>query len=78
MVLTVTDTGGGISPEHQGRIFERSYRIDAARTRTDGSSVGLTIARGLATRMGGNLTVNSSPQGITLTLLAAHRSSVLP
>ncbi|OLV16414.1 sensor histidine kinase [Deinococcus marmoris] len=76
VVFTVADTGGGIPPEHQGRIFERFYRVDPARTRGDGSGVGLTIARGLATRMGGNLTVSSGPSGstFTLTLLAAHGS----
>lgn len=74
VMFTVADTGSGIPPEHQGRIFERFYRVDPARTRGDGSGVGLTIARGLATRMGGNLTVSSSPQGsiFTLALLAAH------
>lgn len=74
VVFTVADTGSGILPEHQGRIFERFYRVDPARTRGDGSGVGLTIARGLATRMGGSLTVDSSSQGsvFTLALLAAH------
>ncbi|MDV6374785.1 sensor histidine kinase [Deinococcus arenicola] len=74
VLFTVMDTGGGIPPEHLDRIFERFYRVDPARTRGDGSGVGLTIARGLAARMGGSLTVSSSPQGsiFTLKLLAAH------
>ncbi len=77
VAFTVADTGGGISAEHQARIFERFYRVDAARTRGDGSGVGLTIARGLATRMGGSLTVSSGPAGSTFTLilLAAHPSA---
>ncbi|WP_338135042.1 sensor histidine kinase [Deinococcus psychrotolerans] len=74
VLFTVADTGSGILPEHQSRIFERFYRVDPARTRGDGSGVGLTIARGLATRMGGSLTVRSSQAGsiFTLALLAAH------
>jgi two-component system sensor histidine kinase BaeS len=74
VLFMVTDTGEGITPEHQARIFERFYRVDPARTRGDGSGVGLTIAQGLATRMGGSLTVSSSPQGsvFTLRLLVAH------
>ncbi|WP_184134968.1 sensor histidine kinase [Deinococcus humi] len=68
MLFTVADTGSGIAPEHLERIFERFYRVDPARTRGDGSGVGLTIARGLATRMGGSLTVSSSSQGSVFTL----------
>lgn len=80
VVFTVADTGSGISPEHLGRIFERFYRVDPARSRGEGSGVGLTIARGLATRMGGSLTAQSDFQSnsrgstFTLTLLAAHSS----
>ncbi|MGY2895075.1 sensor histidine kinase [Deinococcus sp. UYEF24] len=75
VAFTVTDSGEGIAPEHLGRIFDRFYRADPARSRADGSGVGLTIARGLATRMGGTLSVASGPGGstFTFTLLAAHR-----
>ncbi|WP_081908965.1 cell wall metabolism sensor histidine kinase WalK [Deinococcus sp. YIM 77859] len=59
--FTVVDTGSGIAPEHLGRIFERFYRGDPARSRTDGGSgVGLTIARGLVEGMGGTLTASST------------------
>lgn len=64
--VAVADTGSGIAPEHLDRVFERFYRVDAARTRGDGSGVGLTIARGLARAMQGDLTVTSAPrQGST-------------
>ncbi|WP_104992363.1 cell wall metabolism sensor histidine kinase WalK [Deinococcus sp. NW-56] len=59
----VQDTGHGIGPEHLARIFERFYRADPARTRGEGSGVGLTIARGLAQQMGGEMDVESGPSG---------------
>ena len=62
VVFTVADSREGISPEHLERIFERFYRVNAARTRGEGSGVGLTIARrGLAVRMGGSLAASSGP-----------------
>lgn len=58
--FTVADNGSGIDEAYLGRIFERFYRADPARTRAEGSGVGLTIARGLVERMGGALSVRSS------------------
>ena len=74
VAFEVRDTGPGIAPEHLGRIFERFYRVNAARTRGEGSGVGLTIARGLVERMGGTLRAESSAEGsvFTFTLLAAR------
>ncbi|PTA69270.1 HAMP domain-containing sensor histidine kinase [Deinococcus arcticus] len=68
VVLSVTDSGHGIPAQHLERIFERFYRVDPARTRGDGSGVGLTIARGLAVQMGGTLRAQSGPGGSTFTL----------
>lgn len=56
----VQDSGPGLSKEDQGRIFERFYRVDPSRSRmAGGSGVGLTVARGLARAMGGDVRVNS-------------------
>lgn len=66
VTVAVADTGSGIAPEHLDRVFERFYRVDAARTPGEGSGVGLTIARGLARAMQGDLTATSAPgQGST-------------
>ncbi|UBV45308.1 HAMP domain-containing protein (plasmid) [Deinococcus taeanensis] len=67
VAFAVQDTGNGIPPEHLGRIFERFYRVDSARTRSEGSGVGLTIARGLVEQMGGTIGVTSGPEGSTFT-----------
>jgi heavy metal sensor kinase len=58
--FSVTDTGVGIAPEHQGLIFDRFYRVDAARTPGDGGSgLGLAIARNLLELHGGGISVES-------------------
>ena len=59
----VKDNGPGISSNDQKRIFERFYRADAARTRTDASGygLGLAIARSLADDCGYEIRVKSQP-----------------
>lgn len=58
--LSVSDTGGGIAPEHLERVFERFFRSDPARSRaTGGSGIGLTIARAIAEAHGGQLRAES-------------------
>jgi signal transduction histidine kinase len=58
--LSIRDTGPGIKPEDQARIFFPFERLGAERTRVEGSGIGLTVAQGLARLMGGELGVTSS------------------
>jgi len=61
-VVTITDQGEGIAPEHLARIFERFYRIDGARTRGEGGTgLGLSIARHSMRAHGGDIEVWSQP-----------------
>ena len=56
--VSVTDTGEGIPPEDLERIFERFYRADKSR-RKGGVGLGLSIAREVVRRHGGEITVES-------------------
>ncbi|MEU6962004.1 sensor histidine kinase [Streptomyces chrestomyceticus] len=57
-VLRVEDDGPGVPPQERERIFERFVRLDDARSRDDGGAgLGLAIARDVAERHGGTLTV---------------------
>lgn len=62
--LEVQDTGIGIPPEHQARIFERFYRVDAHRSRASGGTgLGLAIIRQLLDVLGGTITLRSDGNG---------------
>ncbi len=70
IALSVTDQGEGLSQEDQERVFERFYRVDAARSRhTGGTGLGLSIVKHVASNHGGEVTLWSRPgQGSTFTL----------
>lgn len=59
-VLTVEDTGIGIAPEHQERIFERFYRVDKSRSKAvGGTGLGLSIVKHAAKIHHARIEVNS-------------------
>jgi heavy metal sensor kinase len=68
VVVSVKDTGVGISPDDLPRIFERFYRCDQSRSKP-GIGLGLSLARAIARAHGGDITAASIPdQGSTFTI----------
>jgi len=64
VLLTISDSGSGISPEHLPHVFDRFYRTDPARTRqTGGSGLGLAITRAIINNHGGEITAESEGEG---------------
>lgn len=62
--IVVADTGDGITNEHMDHIFDRFYRVDAARGRHGGGSgIGLTITRSLVEAHGGRISAHSDGLG---------------
>ena len=60
--LSVSDTGIGMTPEQQAKLFEEFTQADATTAqRFGGTGLGLAIARKLARMMGGDVTVTSEP-----------------
>ena len=61
-VICVLDTGIGIAPEHQSRIFERFYRVDKSHSKASGGTgLGLSIVKHAALYHGGRITLDSKP-----------------
>ena len=70
----VTDTGSGISPEHQPRLFEKFYRVPGSPP--GGSGLGLSIARDVVFAHEGEIGIESEVgQGEPLLVQAASRSA---
>ena len=68
--VTVKDTGIGIAPEHQSRIFERFYRVDKSHSKeTGGTGLGLSIVKHAVQYHGGKVTLDSEVgKGTTITI----------
>ena len=72
LILTITDTGEGIAPEHLEKLGQPFYRPDTARARTHGGAgLGLSLCQGIVTALQGELRVESKlahGTRVTLTL----------
>ncbi len=70
--IQVSDTGCGIPPEMNERVFERFFQMETSRTgdtRVRGTGLGLAIVKHAAERLGGKISLQSKPgQGTTITV----------
>ncbi len=64
ILVTISDTGIGISPENLSKVFTRFFRVEKSRSRAGGGSgIGLTIAKHLVESHGGKLWAESEGLG---------------
>ena len=70
-VLTVSDSGIGIAPEHQSRIFERFYRVDKSHSKASGGTgLGLSIVKHAVQQHGGKIELESEvSKGTTIRVI---------
>jgi signal transduction histidine kinase len=70
LLITISDTGIGIAPEHLPHLGERFYRAEASRARSEGGTgLGFAICRSIAEAHGGTLTIESTKNvGTTVTV----------
>ena len=57
LLISVTDTGSGIMPEEQDKIFEQFFKADAF---SQGIGLGLTVSKKIAQKLGGDLILDKT------------------
>ncbi|MGY1887496.1 MULTISPECIES: ATP-binding protein [unclassified Blastococcus] len=74
LLVWVDDTGPGVAPADQARVFERFARGSSGARRSDGAGLGLSIVRAIAAGHGGEVELHSRPgEGATFTLVLPAR-----
>ena len=76
LLLTITDSGEGMKPQHLERIFDRFYQVDESRN-NGGSGLGLAIAKWIIESHCGSISVSSTPNvGTVFTISLPARPSI--
>lgn len=69
IIIKVIDTGIGIAPEEQKKVFERFYRVDSSRSQTKGYGLGLAICQSIVSIHKGHIDIASKlGSGTTVTV----------
>ena len=78
-MITVKDSGIGIPPEHQARIFERFYRVDKSRSKeSGGTGLGLSIVKHAVQYLNGQIELQSSPgEGTVIQIIFASKIKMM-
>ncbi|MDR1413265.1 MAG: hypothetical protein LBJ07_04990 [Actinomycetes bacterium] len=78
VVLSIRDTGIGIPPEYQARVFERFFRVDYGRDKkVGGTGLGLSIVKHIVSMYGGEISLQSrKDEGTTITVFLPVDSTV--
>jgi signal transduction histidine kinase len=74
-ILSVRDTGPGIPDEHLPLIFDRFYKVDAARKAAGGSGLGLSIVKAIVERHGGRISARNDNGAVFEILLPPQRET---
>ena len=76
--ISVADTGIGIAPEHQSRVFERFYRVDKSHSKASGGTgLGLSIVKHAVAYHHGTLDLESQPgKGTTITVTIPKKKTL--
>ncbi|HEY7090027.1 MAG TPA: ATP-binding protein, partial [Tepidisphaeraceae bacterium] len=80
LVIAISDTGDGVAAEHLPRLFDRFYRVDAARDRQHGGAgIGLSIAKALVEAHSGRIDAHSQgrDRGCTFRIALPSRHQAL-
>jgi signal transduction histidine kinase len=75
--FAVEDTGIGIKQEELSRVFQRFFRGETARSRTDGAGLGLSIASWIAREHGADIALSSEPGTGTNVIVTFPRATVV-
>jgi signal transduction histidine kinase len=77
-MLTVRDTGPGIPEQHLPLIFERFFKVDAARKAAGGSGLGLSIVKAIVERHGGRIRARNDNGAVFEIVLPSDRGDTTP
>lgn len=71
LYIAISDTGIGIDPTHQDRVFDKFFQVDSSKSRRyEGAGIGLSIAKSIVEAHGGKISLRSAVgQGSTFTIM---------
>ncbi len=80
VVVSVTDSGGGIAPQHLPHVFERFYRVEPSRSGSQqNAGLGLAVVKSIVKRHGGRVEIDSRVgEGTRVRLIVPRLAAAVP